>query len=372
MEHFLDNITEELPLRDPQSLPDFVVQAVLKRDVFSETRAGHFIDAPETRIVRRIVTASPWWSRPLAWFLAKREIKGLKKVRGVVGVPQLIAVDKDGLFRSWSEGTPLHLARPNRAEFYKSAHKILRQMRRMGITHNDLAKPQNWLMTPEGEASIIDFQLASTHKRRGALYRYFAYEDFRHLIKQKNSFAPNLLTPTEKRILKNRSWPSRLWLKTGKRVYNFLTKGVFNWSDGEGTGDRIQEQGTTIRAMLKVEPRIRDIAFSLYTLPAKGVGLYVFVETDDLNEKDIRALLKGQKVELLQPVKQLPRFSDGTVRDDILKLIAINEMSDLEALIEREPDIALLIKAIADHRLNFTDRRMYEFEQNRSQNTEKA
>lgn len=366
MEHFEEGHEGfNKPLENAEDLPDFTVAAVLKRDIFSETRAGFFVNAPETRIIRRLVSASPLWSRPLAWILAKREIRGLKNVRGLHGVPQLIAVDKHGLFRSWTEGTPLHLARPNTKEFYKSGFQLLRNMRRAGVTHNDLAKPQNWLMTPEGTAAIIDFQLASAHKRRGALYRYFAYEDFRHLIKQKKSFAGHLLTPTEKRILQNRSWPSRLWLATGKKVYNFVTKGIFKWSDGEGTGDRIQQQSPMIRLAFANEPKIKDFALTTYSLAAKGVGLYAFVETE-LNEKAIRQLIKGQKIELIQPVKQLPRRDDGTVRDDILRLIAMNEFNDLGELLKREPDMQKIVQPIMDNRLNFTDRRVYEYERDRS------
>lgn len=366
MEHFEDSTTPTaLQLKNADELADFTVTAVLKRDVFSETRVGYFADDPETRVVRRIVTAAPWWSRPLAWILARREIRGLKKVRGIKGVPQLIAVDKHGLYRSWSEGTPLHLARPDTAEFYRSAHTILRNMRRLGVTHNDLAKPQNWLMTPEGNAAIIDFQLASAHKRRSALYRYFAYEDFRHLIKQKKSFARDLMTPTEWRIVRRRSWPSRVWLATGKKVYNFLTRGIFNWSDGEGTGDRLQAQGPAIRDALEKNIAVRDVALAVYSLPAKGVGLYVFVETDDLDEKAIRALLKGQKVESVQPVRALPRRADGSVRDDILRLIAMNELNELEKVLAREPELEKTVKEIADQRRNFTDRRVYEFERDR-------
>lgn len=365
MEHFDNHDSDLPPLKDPQSLGEFVAMMVLKRDVFSETRLGYFADEPEKRVIRRIVSAAPKWSRPLAWILAKREIRALNKLRGLQGVPQLIATDKDGLFRSWSEGTPLHLARPNTKEFYLSALKILRNLRRMGITHNDLAKPQNWLMTAEGKASVIDFQLASVHKHRGAFYRYFAYEDFRHLIKQKKSFAPNLLTPTEKRILKNRSWPSRLWLATGKRVYNFLTKDMFKWSDGDGTGDRIQQQEPVIRNLLKDNPDIGNIAFATYSLPAKGVGLYVFVESDKLDEKTVRDLLKGQKIELLQVVHELPKRSDGTTRDDIIKLIAMNELTDLAQLIKKEPDLKPVVAPIVDNRKNFTDRRVYQYEAQR-------
>jgi len=220
-------------------------------------------------------------------------------------------------------------------------------------------------MTSDGKASIIDFQLASVHKHRGALYRYFAYEDFRHLIKQKRSFAPELMTPTEKRILKNRSWPSRLWLATGKRVYNFITKDMFKWSDGDGTGDRVQHQGPVIRNLLKNNPDIGDIAIATYSLPAKGVGLYVFVESDKLDEKAVRNLLKDQKIESLQVVHQLPKREDGSIRDDIIKLVAMNELVDLVALIRREPDLKPVVAPIIDNRKNLTDRRVYQYEAQR-------
>ena len=93
----------------------FQSEAVLKRDLFSETHKGHMADAPETPIIRRIVTASPWWTRPLAWLLAKREIGALRAVSGIEGTPQLVSVDADGLFRLWSEGEPLHIAARRRA-----------------------------------------------------------------------------------------------------------------------------------------------------------------------------------------------------------------------------------------------------------------
>lgn len=342
----------------PGTAADFFTSAILKRDVFSETRLGFFAGAPETRIVRRVVTASPWWSRPLAWLLARREIRSLKKIYGLNGVPQLIATDRQELYRLWTEGAPLHLARPDQSDFYRNAHKILRSMRRLGVTHNDLAKPQNWLMTPDGGAALIDFQLSSVHKRRGALYRYHAYEDFRHLIKQKQSFACHLMTPAERRILKRRSWPSSLWMLTGKKIYNFFTRTVFKWSDGEGTGDRLQLQGPFIRQQLKAHRSIRDVAFSLYSLPAKGIGLYAFVETDTADEKTIRNLLKGQKIELIQPVPALPRRKDGTVREDVLRLIATNQLTELDSLLTREPELGDLVKNMTAHRRNFTDRHM--------------
>ena len=129
-------------------MAEFVPETVLKRDLFSETRKGHFAGDERSPIIRRIVSAAPFWSRPLGWVLARREIAVLRAVEGIEGVPQLHSVDRDGLYRSWTEGTPLHLARPADPAWYRDAHRLLREFRRRGVTHNDLAKPQNWLMTP--------------------------------------------------------------------------------------------------------------------------------------------------------------------------------------------------------------------------------
>ena len=157
---------------------NFIQDTVFKRDIFSETVTGHFADTPDDRIIRRIVSAAPWWSKPVAWTLARREIRALKVVKGIKGAPDLLLTDKDGLYRTWTDGGPLHLARPSHADFYKDARRILRDMRRRGVTHNDLAKPQNWLMTPNGDAAVIDFQLASTHKRKNWRFRLMPMKTF--------------------------------------------------------------------------------------------------------------------------------------------------------------------------------------------------
>ncbi|MEX3010048.1 serine/threonine protein kinase [Hoeflea sp. TYP-13] len=349
-------------------MAEFISDTVFKRDVFSETRAGHFADRPDTRVARRIVTASPLWSRPLAWFLAKREIRALRAVAGIKGTPDIIEVDADGLFRSWTDGTPLHLARPQTGDWYKDARRLLRDMRRRGITHNDLAKPQNWLMLSDGKAAVIDFQLASCHRRRGRMFRVMAYEDLRHCIKQKRAFAPNLMTPMEKRILARKSLPSRIWMATGKKIYNLITRGIFSWSDGEGTGDRIDREGPAIIKALDADPAIISAALALYPLPRKGVGIYAFIETREealdlskLNDA-VSTRDKDAQIDLAQPVTSLPRRPDGEVRDDVLRLIAMNQITELDDLIAREPDLAPTVRPIIDGRLNWTDRRISRFE----------
>ena len=338
-------------------MTDFVSTTVLKSDVFSQTHSGHMAGDEQTRVIRRIVTASPWWSRPLAWFLARREIRALKAVAGIEGVPQLIATDRDGLYRTWTDGAPLHLARPAHAGWYRDAHRILRQMRARGITHNDLAKPQNWLMTPDGRAAVIDFQLASLHRRNTALARMLAWEDLRHMLKQKKSFAPHLLTPVEKRVLARKSWIGRAWMASGKKVYNFVTRRLFDWSDGEGTGDRIDREGPAIDTALAALPAIRAHALLPWSLPSKGVGLYLFAETD-MPEAELKRALADHRIEHVQAVTALPRDGEGHVRRDILHFVALNQISELEALLAEEPAMRETLAPLIAGRKNLTDRRL--------------
>lgn len=349
-------------------MENFRTETVLKRDLFSETRKGFLENAPNVPVIRRIVTASPLWTRPIARLLANREIAALKAVRGIIGTPELLEVDRDGLVRLWSEGEPLHVARPSDPQWYRDAFRLLRELRRAGITHNDLAKPQNWLMTPDGRAAVIDFQLASRHRRRGALFRLMAYEDFRHLIKQMRAFAPELMSPAATRILARRSLPSRVWMATGKRVYNVVTRGIFRWSDGEGTHDRIEREGDAIVGALRSAPGVRDVVLTHYPLPRKGSGIYAFVEIGDAGtsaaelEAAQAGLPGGMCADLVQAVRALPRDRAGRPREDILRRIAMNQVAGIEDLAAGDRIVLAVVSEVAAGRLNFSDRRITSLE----------
>lgn len=337
------------------SQAEFLPETVHKRDVFSETISGHLKGFPECPVVLRKLDGVPAYARPLAWWLARKEIRGLRAVKGIEGCPVLIRADRTGLLRSWTRGTPLHLAKPSDPAWYRDAKRLLREMRRAGVTHNDIAKPQNWLMTPEGRAAVIDFQLASTHRRRGIVFRLMAREDLRHLLKQKRAYAPHLLTPSEQRMLAQKSLPSRLWMATGKRAYNFITRRLMNWSDGEGTEDRVERDGPALRAALLAHRQVQDVALCTYALPAHGVGLYAFVETP-LASEALARLLPEPRPELVQTVTTLPRHADGSPRMDLLSLIAANRLDELQEVLAREPEVAENLRPILAGRLNLTDR----------------
>lgn len=330
------------------SAPDFTPVAVLKRDHFSTIVQGHAPGDPADKRVLRDLTGLPWWSAGIARWLARREARALAAVQGIAGVPVLHRAGRDGILRGWAEGQPLNLHPPRHALWYADARRILRQMRRRGVSHNDLAKPQNWLHLPGGRAGVIDFQLAVVHRRPGRLARLMAREDLRHLLKQKRRYAPDLLTASERRMLARKSWPTRLWMATGKRLYRFVTRRLIGWSDGEGAGNRLAAEGPALLAAVRALSGVREAALADYPQPGGGTGLYAFVAADRA-EGDLRAALPRDRVALLQVVAALPAGPD---RQGILTLIARNRIDEARALAGDDPALPALIAG----RLNLSDR----------------
>jgi predicted Ser/Thr protein kinase len=167
-----------------------------------------------------------------------REASALEVLHGVPGVPRLIEHDRTTLRRTWLAGEPMQQSRPRDARYFKAAARLLRQLHRRGIAHNDLAKEPNWLVTPHGEPAIVDFQLAFHAPSRGRMFRLMAREDLRHLLKHKRTYCAASLTQREYRMLATPALHSRIWMQTAKPLYLFVTRRLLGWADREGAGDR--------------------------------------------------------------------------------------------------------------------------------------
>ena len=192
------------------------------------------------RFVRRDLGATPWWLRLPAWWLARREARALARLGGMEATPQLLGWDGRWLDRSYMEGAAMHL-RPPRGDvaWFRDARRLLQQVHRHGIAHNDLAKEANWLVRADGSPALIDFQLAVCGDPRSRWMRLLAREDLRHLLKHKRMYCRQALTPVELRLLKRHSWVRELWFATGKPVYRFVTRRILHWEDNEGQGPKM-------------------------------------------------------------------------------------------------------------------------------------
>jgi serine/threonine protein kinase len=356
-----------LPRDDAATLSARWTEGVLlKRDVFSTVERGRFrSDQGEVDAVLRRLDQVPWWSFIPARHLFGRERRALALARDLHVGPQLLWAGRQALVRGFIDGVALHLAKPHGdVAYFRSAKEALRKLHRARICHNDLAKEQNWLRGSDGRAYLTDFQLAACFRTRSRLFRIAAYEDLRHLLKHKRSYAPEALTARERKILARKSFVASIWLKTGKKVYRGITRGLFNFTDREGGGRRLVNDAPVLVDLIRKNPAVRDTAIVAFADRRTGVGLYAFVEADHTAlETQLRNELvaaKGPKPpEHIQVVHALPRDNAGKPRTEILQLVAMNQLDLIEPMMTSETDRAFL-KDILEQRKNLRDRFNFE------------
>jgi predicted Ser/Thr protein kinase len=208
---------------------------LLKKDLFGEILLSRGTSG--TRVIRDTSSASAA-IRWLARALLRREARVLTTLDGIDGIPQLVEAGRDRLAREYLEGQPMHRAQPTDPEYFRRSARLLRQLHRAGVVHNDLAKEPNLLVRDNGSPAFVDFQLAMVSARRGRLFRLLAWDDLRHLLKHKRTYCPQVLTRREHRILATPSMPSRIFRATIKPAYLFVTRRLLRWADREGAGDR--------------------------------------------------------------------------------------------------------------------------------------
>lgn len=339
---------------------------LLKRDVFSTVERGRFReDSGEVDAVLRRLDQVPLWSFGLALHLFGRERRALALARDLDVGPKLLWAGKRALVRGFIDGVTLHLAKPHGdIGYFRSAKAALRRLHRAGICHNDLAKEQNWLVGRDGQAYLTDFQLAACFTTRSRLFRIAAYEDLRHLLKHKRSYAPEALTPSERKILARKSVVASVWLMTGKKLYQAVTRGLFNFTDREGGGRRLVNDAPVLLDLIRKNPEVRDSAIVAFADRRVGVGLYAFVEADHTAlEKQLRSELSAAKgikpPEHIQVVHALPRDAAGKPRTEILQLVAMNQLDLIEPMMKSDADREFL-RDILESRKNLRDRFNFE------------
>ncbi|MBI5364819.1 MAG: hypothetical protein HZA53_16705 [Planctomycetes bacterium] len=194
-------------------------------------------------------------SRAVARLLARRERRALERLAGLAHVPRLVRDDalvflpsldgrtpraEDVLVRSWLEGAPLHLATALPRDFFERLDELVLAVHARGVCHNDLHKEQNVLVLVDGRPALVDFQLASVHAEGSRAVRVRALEDLRHVEKHRRRYTrwgrgpDGAHEPTRGAGAElSRSLLARAWRKSGKPVYNAVTRGLLRTRDGE-------------------------------------------------------------------------------------------------------------------------------------------
>ena len=207
----------------------------LKHDALGTTR---LVRRDGAAVVERDTRTARYGVRWLARRLAVHEAAVLRALAGIEHLPQLLDFDGAVVRRGYLAGTPLHRSQRPSRKYFADALRVLRALHRAGVAHNDLAKEANWLVTPDGGAAIVDFQLALHSPRRTARFRRRAYEDLRHLLKHKLTYQPEHLTARQRRVLATPTLGTRAWRALAKPLYRLVTRGLLRWPERSGATER--------------------------------------------------------------------------------------------------------------------------------------
>jgi len=151
------------------------------------------------------------FARLLGPLLANREARALERLRGVPGVPAVLArPDRRSILMEYVAATPLTRAsHDDWPGFFDALELLLARMHRRGVAHCDLRSPNNTLVDAGGRPVLVDF-VASF--RRGAswnpvsawIFQRFCAVDRRAVLKLKSIVAPELVAPEERHLLVHR------------------------------------------------------------------------------------------------------------------------------------------------------------------------
>ena len=229
----------------------------LKRDALGRVE---WMDGPDGPCVRRVACGGRVpGSRLVARVLLARERRALARLatacedepRLAGSLPVLLdrpdyvrAASLDGraprsgdvLLRSWIEGVPLWAAERLPQDFFERLEDLVHDVHAAGVCHNDLHKEPNLLVAPDGYPVLIDFQLASCHGTFDRTWRTRSAEDHRHVLKHRRRYRLATRDPDDPlppALPKRRSLFARVWMKTGKKLYNLVTRRLFAYQDGE-------------------------------------------------------------------------------------------------------------------------------------------
>ena len=204
---------------------------VLKSDAFG--RVERFRAQGQAR-VRRVACGSRIpGSGVLARVLLAREARCLERLAGLPGLPgDAVRRGRQILEREWLAGDPLWAARSLPSDYFERLEELVCALHERGVCHNDLHKENNVLVGEDGFPRLIDFQLGSVHRPGSRSHRARAAEDVRHVRKHRARY--------EARGVGGRSLSggqrglvARVWRRTGKPLYNWLTRRVLKRRDGE-------------------------------------------------------------------------------------------------------------------------------------------
>jgi hypothetical protein len=135
---------------------------------------------------------------------ARREVKALRRLAGIDGVPVLLEISPDGRHVTMSriEGQPLSECESVTESTMASLRDLVEQILQRGVARHSLP-PRDVIVRPDGSAGLVDFERSTPRLFPGDPIWLMARGIMRfHLGRLTYERAPELLTPWERRRIR--------------------------------------------------------------------------------------------------------------------------------------------------------------------------
>ena len=159
------------------------------------------------RAVLKDFTDKSWLVRLFGRRQVAREIRALRRLQGIAGIPQCYdrVAGGVGILMEPIEGERItRWCRRRRAEtgpMFERLQSLVAQIHARGVVHVDLRKRDNILVTEDGRPCIIDFNASFCFEPDGLgtrlLFPLLRRVDDSAILKWKHRLAPELLTRAE-------------------------------------------------------------------------------------------------------------------------------------------------------------------------------
>jgi hypothetical protein len=144
------------------------LERVYKHDFFAATAC--YADQHGERVVVKLGRRAPVAGLPMRWLgrLATwNEVRALRELEGLACVPRLVArPEPHTLVRTHIPGRALGRGVSVSDGFFPALHAALDALHARGWAYVDLEKPQNVIVSEDGQPHLVDFQISWTWPRR--------------------------------------------------------------------------------------------------------------------------------------------------------------------------------------------------------------
>lgn len=175
-----------------------------------------------------------WFSRLIGPLLTQREVRALRQLHAVQGIPNLLErVDRRALLMDYLDAVQLGQVDTSVdwPVFFERLAALVGTMHQHGVAHCDLRSPGNTLVDKEDRAYLVDFVACVFQGRRWNLPGQWLFAKFKEadrsaILKLKLRFAPELLNDPERQSLQYQSPLDRIARLIGSSIRN-LSRRLF-------------------------------------------------------------------------------------------------------------------------------------------------